>query len=348
MAPSPEITALPFGETIQSHISTIAGFSDACAAQRLQHLNRVPLSADHDPTLRFTNSTTSVMKSYLRGEQPLTENGVYLTQPAMGSQGIRYWLRDGHLGPYASYFTSCGALYPASSGARSMEAMMSIACDVWQIPSDDLVLQVYEADLSLAALSRNLGITAQQMPDVDLFRHSYGMETIMGKNMNLVANIGEGQTLVVGNLTLISDAEQPVAWEVSYDSTPTIAARTERAHAIATLPAAALIGGTAPMSTEQLVAADCVSVTAALVLEGFEPRSRGKEGVLRKFYKEYVRIMRDTYACTVNDVNDIAMQTAEADITIRRYMSPETTAAKVNLTTAQTTLDSWTKQLWKL
>lgn len=64
----------------------------------------VSLVSSHDPSIRFTNSTTSVMKPLLKS--PLASNEtVFLAQPALGSQGLDYWVQNKKFGRFASYLS---------------------------------------------------------------------------------------------------------------------------------------------------------------------------------------------------------------------------------------------------
>ena len=131
MANSVESSGIPV-ESWQKTLHSFTGFCDGI--EDGMSLDPVSLVANHDPTLRFTNSTTSVMKPYILDPKLSLDSTMCLIQPAMGAQGIHAWRDRRYLGPYASYFHSMGILYPASKGEEAAKGMASLATRVW-IPS---------------------------------------------------------------------------------------------------------------------------------------------------------------------------------------------------------------------
>lgn len=353
MASYEEVKALSLDDTMSAHEDVLGGIRAMFTDTGAQEAWRMPLVADHDPTLRFTNSTTSVMKPWLRGEYEIPDGGVFLTQPAMGTQGLRYWTESRELGPYASYFTSIGILYAPNLGGLALDTMVEIARNRLGLDADTLVFEVHEKDVVLTSLLSKIGLKVEVSGDdgdsLGRYRHSYGMEGVGGRNANLHARTPRHESIELGNLTIIeskgSDGMDPLAWEVSFDSTPVLAAKTGTAHAIATLPAAAILSEGKSMSTEQLVAADCAAVVTALALEGLEPRSKGKAGMMRKFLREFI-CLQIRSGKSVAEVTDKLMQVAHAEMDTRAHLSPEENSS-ADINNAQNIIHTWIDRLWE-
>lgn len=311
---------------------------------------RVSLISKHDPSIHFTNSTTSVMKPHLSGERPIPDEGVFLSQPAMGSQGILYWLQEGTPSPYSSYFTSYGVLYPHSKLSSAVINLSDLALQVWGLKPEDLRLQYHDGDTvledALEAATDSI-MAVSEYGSIMPFRHSYGLPEISGKNMNLQAQMDEDKYRDIGNLTLIYSGDQPLAWEVSFDSSPVVAAITSRAHVVAATPTAARIAKSidACMAKEELVAADCLNVCTALALEGMQPRSKGTSGIMRKFFRAYVATMQQI-GYTLPEARSAAEENIVIESESRRHLSPEASTS-IHTRTAKETFDLWLARLWE-
>lgn len=330
--------------SIEHTVSLVERYREFYEEQPTTELTRVPLVAHHDPTIYFTNSTTSVMKQYLRGEDHL-RHSVYLTQPAMGSQGIQAWQRERRLGPYSSSFLSLGSLYRGDLGGEASQDMTNITSEAWGLESDRLHFVVDERDTDILATLDAYGLkTTVHATSDGLFRHSYGIEGVGGRNANLTYKNKDGTENLLGNLTLIESTRDtnPRFWEVSFDSTPVLATLHKLSHAILTLTASDIVHSHVPESTESLVAADAATVTALLLLEGMEPRSRGKSGLLRKFFKEYVTLVSDEIE-SPTEITDIITEVASSELTIRKCLSPEASES-TNIEVATMIASEWVPQ----
>lgn len=267
--------------------STINGFR--------RHFSRMPSSielpavslvSNHDETIRFTNSTTSVMKSLLLGHSELEADRTFLVQPAMGSQGIIAWTKRQHLGRYASYFHSMGAIYPTEMGLEACTEMTQIASK-WEFDEEDLYFKVSQRDNDLVSLVDNLGIRYEidDSADTSVFSHTYGSKHLSGRNANLYLS-GNANTL--GSLTLIERDDIAAAFEVSFDSTPVVARLNGLEHPIDAYPIHDM--GVDDIELNR-VAVDCAMISGVLALEGLVPSSKGKNGTLRKFFRTYVELV---------------------------------------------------------
>ena len=295
------------------------------------------LVSHHDPTIRFTNSTTSVMKPYLTREHQL--GGVaYMAQPAMGQQGLYYWQRDGVFGPYASYFASLGALYGQEShGFQALLDMQAIA-ERWGIAPSRLTFSVHESDSDLVPVIDSSGIAyTVDTGDLDAYRHTYGLEGVAGRNANLLAPTRTGTLRTLGNLTLIHASNEVLGYEVSFDSTTATALAVGMSHPVQS-HAQSELGGT----DAHIAAVDTLSVSAALLAEGLAPVSKGRAGVLRKFMLEYVRLSREELGLGVDATSDALNDAIDEEGRFRSHLTP---ARHTNdsIRVPATSVDEWVR-----
>lgn len=295
------------------------------------------LVSHHDPTIRFTNSTTSVMKPYLTKEREL--NGTaYMAQPAMGQQGLYYWQRDGVFGPYASYFASLGALYPQEShGLQASIDMQDIAIK-WGIEPSELVFSVHESDSDLVSIIDTSGLARKiDTGGVDDYRHTYGLEGVVGRNANLLAPTSTGVLRTLGNLTLIHTSGEVLGYEVSFDSTTASSLVFGMAH-----PVQSHIGGRLHIADTHIAAADTLTISAALLAEGLTPVSKGRAGVLRKFMLEYVKLSREELELGVDATSDALNDAVDADARFRSHLTPAR-QANSSMRVSSASVDAWVR-----
>jgi hypothetical protein len=272
----------------------------------------VPLIARHDESLRFTNSTTSVMKPYILGLEKMPADRTYLVQPAMGSQGILAWRARSHLGPYASYFHSMGILYPVEMGQEAAVDMVSLASDIWGFDRNNTTFVVSERDKDIGGTLQKSGIDhrVDRSGVTAPYDHCYGNEEIYGRNTNLHVSIDD-TSFGIGELTLISRDDKPEVWEVSFDSTNVIASLNRLAHPID----AFTHQYTLQNRSHRRVAADSAIISSVLSLEGINPSARGKSGILRKFFQTFVELVSPLF----DDVGtrDELTRVADTEIKLR-------------------------------
>ncbi len=255
----------------------------------LAEQDRKPLISYHDKTIRFTNSTTSVLKPLL--EEGVPTPGVFLIQPAMGQQGRIAWQKDKILGPYASYFNSLGTLQPPDFLQVSALSGYDFIRDYLQVDPKNIVVKIYaeDEDLIKAFTDQSISILIDADPAKAAdYRHRYGMYNLSGRNANYSIYDNSGILKEVGNLTLIERECVPIAVEVSYDSTTLLSATMQLEHPILALPASSILSdvdafGQGKITNEGLIFADSLNVSMALILDGLGPSSRGRGRNLRNF-----------------------------------------------------------------
>lgn len=308
----------------------------------IDEATRVPLVSHHDPSIRFTNSTTSVMKPYLTGIEPL-DRPVFLAQPAMGQQGLSYWQREHAFGPYASYFVSLGSLYPATQAEPALRDMVAIA-ESWSIAPEDISFHANDLDVDLLHLidKSGLHVVSDGADMTDDYRHQYGLGDIDGRNANMKMVDASGGLRTLGNLTLIQCMNTPIAYEISFDSSTVTSLLRRMSHPVNAHDERISLG----LDSERVARLDMLSTSAALLVEGLTPASKGRSGVLRKFLLEYMQLARDIDNATPEDISDELEAVARTEAMFRSVMSPERRASS-SYKNAASVISEWVGPLYK-
>lgn len=273
------------------------------------------LISKHDPTIRFTNSTTSVMKPLLNSRTPI-ESVYYMAQPALGTQGLDYWQNNHKFGIYASYFMSLGAIYPLGSIEELLSDTFRLTED-WRVPLD-IKLEAYDYDLDIVERLNHTQELEVQLTSVEQHhRHSYGLPDLSGRNINLTTSLANGPERVIGNITLISNQRKDTAWELSFDSTTVgevvfgLNHATEAHHSCRSVT----------LSESEIAAVDFTYVAAPLMCEGLRPRSRGRNGILKRFMTELIGI-RLGMGWETEDIKSSLLDACESDAEMRKALGP--------------------------
>lgn len=313
----------------------IASFREYYGEDRTaKELAFVSLISYHDPTIRFTNSTTSVMKPLL--EKPFDDEGiVYLAQPAIGTQGLNYWKSSRLFGPYASYFVSLGALYPVGTEGRAIRDALALPA-TWGDGTKNIDIEVHEDDNDLAGLAYDAHDRVVKKSEIDAFRHAYGIEGLVGRNMNLAASDAAGFRHILGNITKITLNTTPIAWEVSFDSPTVAAVMRDLRHAVEAHTTTSLDH----LTNAKIAATDFEAVIAPLFLEGLEPKSRGRGGILRQFLTEYVALCQDR-APSDRSIATKILEVCKVELAMRDSLGRPAASNEFSYENALHIIDKW-------
>lgn len=274
------------------------------------------LISKHDPTLRFTNSTTSVLKTYLLGTAPIID--MVLIQPAMGLQGINEWSKNNYLGEYSSYFYSMGTLSSYDKLEKSFCMMMEFLDQTVDNLCDKLYISAYHKDIEFintimkTEYSSNLYLDEKPISYI----HFYGNDMLSGKNINIFLRSNE-RIQEIGTLSIIEKKHVPMAVEISFDLPLLLCGIKQLAHPILTLPAGGLLG-TKKYLDEELVLCDSLNLSIALLLDGLKIRSRGRGGNLKKIINVYRQSANKLSSNKLLNASDIQL-VLDAELSIKNH-----------------------------
>ncbi len=146
------------------------------------------------------------------------------------------------------------------------------------------------------------------------FRHTFGIEGVAGRNVNM-AIISRGALCDVANFIVMEADGQPWAVETAFGINNIVTRVHELAHPVLATTAAGL-----PTLNDgrDLMRMDALSSAVALAIEGFLPRARGREGNYRTFVRELVPLhMSDPEA-----LRRVVLAAALRETRIRNSISP--------------------------
>lgn len=246
----------------------------------------VSIISRHDKSIRFTNSTTSVMKPLFLNKNGI-RNKYFLVQPAMGTQGLMYRMKKSYIGKYSSYFVSLGCIYPLDSINEAFLDCVNIL-EKFGFKLDEYEIEIYHKDKDLIKICSLLNFNYKiNTNDSKPFRHKYGLENIFGRNIQVKSKSNEYELACI---TIIEEKNNSIAVEFSMDSTQVIAARDKSLHSILTLDHDLIKRDefTKDNYKNVLTLVDSCNIVSILMSEGLKPVSRGRSGILRNFLKEAI------------------------------------------------------------
>lgn len=275
------------------------------------------LISKHDPSLRFTNSTTSVLKTYLLGTEPITD--MVLIQPAMGLQGINEWIKNNYLGEYSSYFYSMGTLSSYDKLQMSFSMMMEFLDQNVDNFCDKLYISAYVKDIEFINTIRTTKYFSNLYIDEKPtnYIHFYGNDMLSGRNINIFLRSNE-RIQEIGTLSIIERKHIPIAVEISFDLPLLLCGIKQLAHPILALPAGGLLGINEKYLDEELVLCDSLNLSIALLLDGLKIQSRGRGGNLKKIINVYRKSANKLSSNKLINVSAIQL-VLDAELSIKNH-----------------------------
>jgi hypothetical protein len=262
---------------VEASRSLLERFRAVCLDNDHVEHGRTRIVSEHDSTIRFTNSTISVLKPFFA--ECLVRDRLFLVQPAVRLRNLESYLRTGEMSPFGSYFIAFGTLVPTDFGNLAAAMMWRLLVDGFGIDERRCVFRVSSLDPDLVELAsgggRNIevdGYSAQR------YRHRFGISGIAGRNFNAAIEVG-GELRDVGNFIIIERDGSPVGIELAFGVNNILACQHVLAHPVlATAGAIARTHG-----YERLISLDAVGTTVALALDGLVPSGRGRGKNFRRF-----------------------------------------------------------------
>jgi hypothetical protein len=292
-------------------IALIETFRDNCTASGYTEQRRVGLVRHHDPSIRFTNSTISVLKAHL--DAPVKER-VFLVQPAIRLRNLAYWQEHGHMSGFGCYFIALGTLSPPELIADVHAESADLLVNGLGIRPSRVLLRCSSADVDLCQAAARYGLQVEIDGYAPVrYRHVFGIDGVTGRNTNLAIITRQGP-MDVANVIIIERRGQPIAVESAYGVNMVLAQRDQLAHPVlASVGAAALSYG-----VTSFISLDALGAAVGLLGEGLRPVARGRGGKLRTFLK----LLATDDALSGGAVREAVGAVAEADRSIREHVSP--------------------------
>jgi hypothetical protein len=254
----------------------IEHFRGACLARGYVEYPRTSLVSRHDPSIRFTNSTISVLKPLI---EPRVSGRHFLVQPALRLRNLSHVRRTGQMSPFGCYFMAFGALAPWSSADELVDLCSDLMVAVGLSPAE-YRFNAHREDTDLAALASARNVQVALDDDHGPFRHVFGVEGLSGRNINLCLRGPRGWADVANVITLERRGEI-VGVELAFGTNMVLVQALGVEH-----PALAGPGATAASAgVDSLVAVDALHSGLALAMDGLEPVARGRGGNYRQFLR---------------------------------------------------------------
>jgi hypothetical protein len=256
----------------------------------------VAITSGVDPSVRFVGSTVSVLKAHL-GKPGPPAPGLCLAQPAVRTQNLRRLLDDDTPLQWSSLFLALGTLVPYACLGEATQDVFAWLTGPAGVPAARLVVRGSSADSDLVATMRagNKWRVELDTCEQSQFRHRYGMESVVGRNVNFAIRGRCGQLNDFANLIVIDREGESLAVEFAVGVSALLARKHDLEHPLQASPVADCL----PTGTDhQRRLADAVAVAAQLLREGLRPVSRGRGGILRGYLRAVAELAsEDCIAC---------------------------------------------------
>lgn len=265
-------------------IDIITSFRTTCRTNGFYEEMAVPIVSHHDKSIRFTNSTTSVLKPYLLQEKKIN-NGVFLIQPAIGLQGVDYWSNYQRFGRFSSSFYSCGLLCSEQSVSQCQLVIKQFLYSFFA--PEELVFLGRKEDSSYWNYFDMLPIYMCKNQNVDDYRHRYGIDGYKGIDILILKKNVLGET-EFGNISIIVRNGEVMGIEFSIDSTLLLSALLNE-HAVFCLPGADVLehlNDAIHLGERMIPMLDFCELTSLLFIDGLVPGSRGRRGNMKRIIRE--------------------------------------------------------------
>lgn len=291
----------------------IDGFRHHFRSRGHRERGRMPLVSRHDSSIRFTNSTISVLKPDLAGDGPGED--LLLAQPALRLRNLTHWQHHGTVSNFGCYFIALGTLSPAGSAPRVLSSVADWLRDGVGVPPDRVVVRVAGADRDLhdAAVPTGLEIELDGQPH-QRYRHGFGLDGVRGRNANLAVRTRAGLQ-DVGNVIMIEREDgSPLAVESAFGVNTMLARVHDLPHVL--LAASSAVPG----APDDLMAIDAAGSAIALLSEGLRPHARGRAGNLRALLA--VLTERIAHLGWRTETRDWLAAAVAAEYRVRAHISP--------------------------
>lgn len=308
-------------------INLIETFRNFFQDKGMKEEKRESLISHHDLTIRFTNSTTSVLKPFLiRNSTP--QNGIFLLQQAMGQQGFNHWLSTAEIGHFTSYFISMGTLCPAQKLLETCQYGYDFLSNILGVSMQRLFIRGFEKDIDIKNTIQHFPNFLIEKFDERPYRHSFGIKKLVGRNANF--SIKNNDVLYdIGNVIVIEYKNKVVGIELSFDTTLLISAIENLSNPIYAYPYIDIWRSfNIPLQNiKNLVCLDAFQTAIPLLLEGLKPNSRGRGGNLKKI----LNIFNQCYPTEFKDILHTLFQScAKQEIELKKHLSPFKNGFEVN------------------
>jgi hypothetical protein len=288
-----------------------------------------PLIPEHDESVLFTGAATNTMKPYLRGDQAIPGDRLFMVQTCLRTQNVKS-LSDADSFPrWASYFNILGAItHVHNTDELSGEVWRFLTKSVG-IPEDRLKVRIASKDADLLQYWQKSGYDISNLEidanDPVYYTHKYGMDGVSGRNYNFaVTDPVTGKYRDFGNIIIIETEDRKIAVEVGMGVETLIAGLLGLPSSINATLMADIIPVTSGAS---LKLADALGSSIAILDTGqVSPRARKGEhrGRILKQYLQGVIKLRAEAGFTIDEVRRFA-----EEFEIREYGAPSIVSQKI-------------------
>ncbi|GHI09731.1 hypothetical protein AQI88_16550 [Streptomyces cellostaticus] len=310
--PAPPGSGTPAARRVaDAGAAVLRSFRGLCHARGYREERRRAVVSDHDLSIRYTNSTISVLKPLLSER---VRDRVFLVQPALRLRNLDHVRRTGTMSPWGCAFMSFGALAPPGEAGALTALARDLLVRGLGVGDDDVRLRLLPTDGDLVDHARGAGVAVIHCPDTpEVFRHRFGIEGITGRNANLALRGPDGWA-DVANVIVIERHGRPIGAELAFGVNAVLVHTLGLGHPVRAGAAAAA----EEFGVRDLVALDALSSATVLAMDGLRPVARGRG----QNYRALLRLLDERAGAAPEAMQRAAGAVARAEEELRRHASP--------------------------
>lgn len=293
-------------DPVAATIAVIEAFGTAATGLGYEEVRRTTVVSRHDPSIRFTNSTISVFKDRI---EPGVRRREFLVQPALRLRNLSHVVRTGTMSPFGCYFMAFGAIAPPSAGEELAAMALTMLGEIGVEP-DRVRLHAYEGDHDLLDLAERSGATVVPYEEPAPFRHRFGLDAVVGRNVNVAVRNDDGWA-DVGNIITLERDGRLLGWELAVGTNMVVRQAFGSPHPALCGPGVRA----ADVGVLDLIGVDALHSALVLAIEGLRPVARGRGGN----YRSLLALVRKHVPGDV--VASAAQQVCEAEMLVRSSAS---------------------------
>lgn len=301
-------------------INLVQSFREYYGSKGYTEIVSQSLISKHDSSIRFTNSTSSVMKPFFINNRKMSEK-LMLIQPAMGCQGIDYWINKKTIDRFSSYFLSFGIMGPCDELQNIIKSSIDFFLEELRINKENFVIQYNNKDNEFVDALKGINvISANNAYADDYYIHHFGVEGLIGKTLCYTIKDGDNY-YYIGSVIILEQDGNPVAVEHSFDSTLLLSGIKD-SHPVIELPGIfkwnKYYEDSIPFQT-RIAYFDLLFVATILIMEGLKPGARGRRKKLRVILIEISSILNN-YNIRPNNFTKIISDIYDEEMKVRTIL----------------------------
>ncbi|MFA4853330.1 MAG: hypothetical protein WC599_12500 [Bacteroidales bacterium] len=283
----------------QLYDHVIKSFSSTFGGYGLMEHNQSSIISDIDKSTFFVGSTISVFKPTVI-EKKIPGKGYFLIQKCLRTQNASILKNDEKFPEWSSYFTSIGTISPPGQLKEISNCIWKFFTDELKIDKERLLVRVSSHDIDMMNVWNNIGAKLEiDTREINYYRHHYGLQNVIGRNINFAIKQNNLEFKDVGNLIIIENKSGQLGVELAFGVGTLLSRIYQLPHPIN----ASLVSKIVPHKNKYSIKfADALSVVVVLSRQGIRPTASENRGRILRKYLQSLSYFRTKLDYSVDEI----------------------------------------------